>query len=130
MDLIEKLTEQLNISPEQAKEGTGVLFQKVQERLSSEDFSQIAGQIPGLGDFMSQAPKPDSADSGGLMGMLGGAASSLGLDGVGDIADLAAGFKKIGLDASQLSGFVSTVLQFVEDRLGVDARSMLEEYLK
>lgn len=130
MDLVKILTEQLNISSDQAEQGAGMLFSKLKDGLDTDDFSKIAGAIPGLDDLIGKAPAADASESGGLMGMIGGAASKLGMGNVGDMADLVTGFDKLGLDASQLKGFVTVVLQFLEDRLGVDAKALVEKYLQ
>lgn len=130
MDLIQMLTEKLGVSSEQAEQGAGMLFKKVKENLGDGDFSKIAGAIPNVESLIGSAPEADASSSGGLMGMLGGAASKLGMGNVSDIADLTAGFDKIGLDASQLKDFAATVLQFIEDKLGVDGRALIEKYLK
>lgn len=129
MDLVQLLSERLGVSPEQAAQGAGMIFQKAKEKLSAGDFAKVADAIPGLEGMIDKAPSPESAKAGGLMGMLGSAASQFGMGQVGDLADLTAGFQKIGLDASNLQGFAKTILEFVERKLGPEAKAMIAKLL-
>lgn len=130
MDLIKILTERLGVSTEQAEQGAGMLFQKVKENLSDGDFSKVASAVPGVEQLIGKAPAAEASESGGLMGMLGGVASNLGMGNVSDIADLTAGFDKIGLDAGQLKEFAATILEFVESKLGIDGKALIEKVLQ
>ena len=131
MDLIALLTEKMGIPAEQAEQGAGLIFSKAKEHLGG-DFDKLRDAVPDMDGLIDKAPSADATaeGGGGLMGMLGGAADKLGLDNISDMADMSAGFDKIGLGADQLPAFATTVLGFLEEKLGVDARSLVEKFLK
>ena len=130
MDLIALLTEKMGIPAEQAEQGAGLIFSKAKEHLGG-DFDKLRDAVPDMDGLIDKAPAADAAsEGGGLMGMLGGAADKLGLDNVSDMADMAAGFDKIGLGGDQLPAFATTVLGFLEEKLGVDAKALVEKFLK
>lgn len=127
MELLQMLTSQLGISEEQASGGAGLLFKLAQEKLSSEEFSQISGAIPGTDALISSAPS-----AGGLAGMLGGLASSFGgsASQLGSLASLAGSFSKLNLDADMIGKFIPIVLSFVQSQGGDTVKNLLEKVLK
>ena len=130
MDLIQLLTEKMGVSSDQAEQGAGLIFSKAKEHLGG-DFGKLRGAVPDMDALLEKAPAADAEKSGGgLMGMVGGAASKFGLGNIGDMADMAAGFDKIGLGSDKLPEFATTVLAFLEEKLGVDAKSLVEKFLK
>lgn len=135
MELIQMLTNNLGINEDQAKGGAGMLFNMAKEKLEAGDFQQIADKIPGINDLMSAAPGVegggDSAGGSGVMGMLGGIASSLGgsAGGLGSLAALAGGFSKLGLDTDMIGKFVPTVLEYVQNQGGDSVKGLLEKVI-
>ena len=134
MDLIELLTEKMGIDKSQAEQGAGLVFAKAKEHLGG-DFEKLRGAVPDMDALLEKAPAADATEDsggggGGLMGMIGGAAEKFGLDNVGDMADMAAGFDKIGIGGGQLPAFATTLLGFLEEKLGVDAKALVEKFLK
>ena len=127
MELLQILTSQLSVSEEQASGGAGLLFKLAQDKLSSGEFSQIAGAIPGINELISSAP-----ESGGIAGAIGGLASSLGggAGQLGDLASLASGFSKLNLDADMVGKFIPIVLSFVQSQGGDTLKGLLEKVLK
>ncbi len=130
MELVQMLTNNLGVNEDQAKGGAGMLFNMAKEQLGAGDFQQIADKVPGIGDLMSAAPATDGG-GGGVMGMLGGIASSLGGDagGLGSLAALAGGFSKLGLDTDMIGKFVPTVLEYVQSQGGDGIKSLLEKVI-
>jgi hypothetical protein len=120
------LTDQLGIKESQAQGGAGLIFNLAKEKLGGGDFSKIADVIPGIGDMMKSAP--DSG--GGLMGAIGGLASSFGGDSLGNLAQLAGGFSKLGLDSGMIGKFIPIILSFVEGKGGESIKALLEKVLK
>ena len=127
MELLQILTSQLSVSEEQASGGAGLLFKLAQDKLSSGEFSQIAGAIPGINELISSAP-----ESGGIAGAIVGLASSLGggAGQLGDLASLASGFSKLNLDADMVGKFIPIVLSFVQSQGGDTLKGLLEKVLK
>jgi hypothetical protein len=127
MELLQSLTSQLGITEEQAKGGSGLLFKMAKEKLSSDEFSQIAKAIPGVDTLISSAPT-----SGGLAGALGGLTSSLGggAGQLGNLASLAGGFKSLNLDSGLAGQFIPIILSFVQSKGGDMVKNILEKAFK
>ena len=117
--------DQLGVSEDQAKGGTGLLFKIAKEKLSGGDFAKIADIVPGMDGLISGAP-----DAGGdIAGALGGLASSLGGDKLGALATLAAGFKTLDLDSSMVSKFAPIVLSFLQSKGGDSVKAILAKVM-
>ncbi len=124
MDLINMLTSQLGINEEQAAGGAGLLFKMAKEKLGDGDFSKVTGAIPDVSNLLDKAP---DASGGGLMGAIGGIASSLGADKLGDLASLAGGFSKLNLDENMIGNFIPIILNFVKDKAGDEVMGLLSK---
>ena len=129
MDLLNMLTSQLGIKEEQAAGGAGLLFKLAKEKLGG-DFSQVSSAIPDVTNLISKAPEESSGVGGGLMGAIGGIASSLGADKLGNLASLAGGFSKLDLDAGMITKFIPIVMEFVKSKAGSGAVDLLSKVLK
>ncbi|KKD35700.1 DUF2780 domain-containing protein [Limnoraphis robusta] len=126
MELVEILIGQLGVQEQQAKGGAGLLFQLAQEKLKNEQFSQIAQYVPGIGELLNAAPQ-----GGGMMGALGDLASAMGAPAsIGNLATLAAGFSKLGLNTSMINKFVPIILSYIQGKGGIGASQLLEQILK
>ena len=126
MELVDILTRQLGVQEQQAKGGAGLLFQLAQEKLQDEEFSQIAQYIPGIGELLGAAPQ-----AGGMASALGGLASAMGAPAsVGNLANLAGGFSKLGLNAGMVNQFVPIILSYIQGKGGIGASQLLEQVLK
>jgi hypothetical protein len=127
MELIGELVKKLGISEEAAKGGAGLLFKLAQSKLTAGDFNKVAAAVPGINDWIKSAP-----ESGGLMGGLGKLASGLGggAADLGNMASLAGGFSKLGLDSGMVSKFLPVILSFVESKGGPAVKALLEKVMK
>ena len=129
MKLIEQLTQSLDIKEDQAKGGAGLIFQLAKQQLGNSEFNQIASVIPTLEDLLNSAPQQGS----GVMGAIGGLASTFGGDTLGKVAGLASlagGFRQLGLNPEIISQFVPIILSFVQKQGGEEARGLLARVLK
>jgi hypothetical protein len=124
-ELIDSLTKTLGISGAQAEGGAAVLFKAAKDKLGGEEFSQLLGGLPGLGDLLKKAP----AAGGGLGGMLGGLANAMGGN-AGLIATVVGGFGKLGLKPEDARKFVPVILDFLRNKVGPDVVSRLEKTLR
>ncbi len=126
MELIKTLVDQLGVSEDQAKGGTGLIFQLAKNKLDASEYQQVVTGTPGIDDFIDNAP-----ESHGLMGSLGDIASTLGgkMGGLGGLASLAGGFSKLGLDKGMISKFVPVVLTYVQNQGGPAAKGLLQKVL-
>lgn len=111
-ELIQQLTAGLGIQENQARGGVGLLFKVAQQKLAAGDFSELAKALPGVQCMIQQAP-----ETGGGAKLLGGLASALGGGKAADLATLAGGFSKLGIDAATARRFVPIVTQFLGARL-------------
>jgi hypothetical protein len=128
MDLINQLVSNLGVSEEQAKGGAGMLFKLAQDKLSGDEFAQIADKVSGLDDMVSAAP---NAAGGGLMGVFGSLMSKMGggSSDLGALASLAGGFDKLGLDSGMVGKFVPVVVDFVRNQGGDSVGNLLKGVL-
>jgi len=124
MELLNMLTSQLGVSEDQASGGAGMIFSLAKEKLGG-DFSQVTDAIPDVSGLIDKAP-----DTGGrLLGAIGGIASSLGGDSLGNLASLASGFSKLDLDAGMITKFVPVILDFVKGQAGEGVMGLLNKVL-
>ena len=108
-ELVNILVSKLGVNDEQAKGGAGLILNLVQQQLGKNDFSKVAQAAPDVGDLIKAAPA--TGGGGGLMGMVGTLASSLGGSELGKLASLAGGFEKLGLKPKMLTQFMPIILQ-------------------
>jgi hypothetical protein len=136
MELIQQLVRSLGVNEDQAKGGAGLLFNLAKDKLDAGEFQQLADKIPD--DLLGAAPAPSAGASagGGMMGALGGVASSLGAGGLGDklgglgnLANLASGFSQLGLSSDMVGKFVPVVLSFVQSQGGDSMKGLLEKVM-
>lgn len=131
MELVQQLTQSLGVQEEQAKGGAGLLFQMAQQKLGSEQFSQVSACVPGMSEMLAAAPA-GGGGGGGLAGALGGLAGGLGgqAGNLGNLASLAGGFTKLGLNPTSISQFVPVILSFVQSKGGEGVKEILASALK
>ncbi len=127
MELVQQLVSAAGVSQQQAEGGAGLLFGLVKDQLSSADFSQVSNAIPGIESLIDAAP---SEDSGGLGGLLGGVASAIGGEQLGDMASLASGFSKLDLDAGMIGKFIPIVLSFLQTQGGDGVADLVAKVLQ
>jgi len=119
-ELISLLVGQLGVDEGQAKGGAGLLFKLAQEKLGDLDFQKVKDAVPDVDDLISAAP-----EGGSVGGLLGGLASSLGGGDLGNLAELAGGFKSLNLDADMIAKFLPIVLSFVQGKGGDSLKTLL-----
>ncbi|ROM43320.1 hypothetical protein BK648_18160 [Pseudomonas poae] len=117
--LLQALTSQLNVTPEQAIGGTGAMLGLAKNQLSSTDYSQLGKSVPGL-DKLSGTNSLGSL--GALSGMLGqsGGSKTSGLDGllgnVKNTNDLNTAFSALGMDSGMVGQFAPVILKYLGDQ--------------
>jgi hypothetical protein len=121
-DLIGLLTSQLGVTGSQAKGGAGLLLGVARDRLSAGQFSELTRALPGLDSLLGAAPQ----GGGGLMGMLGKAVGGQ----AGDLATLAGGFSKLGMDTGMIQKFIPVIMSWVQQQGGAGAMALLQQALK
>lgn len=128
MELIQQLTQALEVDEGQAKGGAGLIFKMAKEQLGDNDFAQVASVIPGLGDLIGEAPtagKGLAGAVGGLAGMMGGSGGQLA-----NMAALAGGFSQLGLNPAMATKFIPIILSFTQSKGGDQVKDILAGILK
>ena len=127
MDLVNQLTQNLGVTQEQAREGTGLIMRMAKENLGAGEFGQIVDCIPNVESLIKSAPEVSGTEKA-----LGGLSKS-SVSGTGAATNLVAltsGFSKIGMDSSMVERFVPIVLSFVQSKGGNTTRNILEKLLR
>ena len=126
MDLITTLVDTLGITKDQAKGGSGALFQNAKDNLSADDFQKVSDAVPDMDEYLAAAPATETKS--GLGGALGKSLSSLGGDAAkaGSMLDLNSAFSKLGMDSGTLGKFVPVVLDFVQSKGGESVVGLLK----
>jgi len=126
MDLITTLVDTLGITKDQAKGGSGALFQNAKDNLSVDDFQKVSDAVPDMDEYLAAAPAAETKS--GLGGALGSSLSSLGGDAAkaGSMLDLTSAFLKLGMDSGTLGKFVPVVLDFVQSKGGESLVGLLK----
>lgn len=125
-ELIGQLTNQLSITPTQAAGGAGALFNLAKSRLSAQDFTKVAGVVPGMGSLLKAAPSSDSSSASSTLSSLGGSLPG----GMGALASTAGAFEKLGLSPGMAGKFVPILTEFVQAKGGSGVASLLSGALK
>ncbi len=110
--LVQQLTRQLGVAPEQAAGGAGLLFQSAKQRMSPEQFQALKQSVPEVDQLMAAAPQVDQTASG-LSSLMGSAGST-----VNQAASLIQGFKQLNLSSDMVSQFIPVVVNYVKEAGG------------
>ena len=122
--LVGALSKEMGATPEQSAGAAGALFGVAKSRLKADEFSQVAGAVPGMDSLLKAAP----AASGGGLGAIGGL-SQLG-GSAGSLAAAAQAFSKLGLKPEMVSKAIPVLTQFVTKSGGANVGSLLAGALK
>lgn len=137
-DLVSKLTQQLNITPQQATGGAGAIFGLAKSRLSPADFSKIASAVPGMDGFLKAAPATGAPATGApaagapatsassALGSLG----SMAPGGLGGLSSLAGSFQSLKLSPATASQFVPVLENYISSKGGANVASLFTGALK
>jgi hypothetical protein len=120
------LTEQLDVTDDQAAGGAGAIFEYAKDQLGTDDFSQIAQVVPNMDTLLGAAPKNEMG--GGIVDQ---GLSALGADtgSLGKLAALAGPFNQLGLSPDMVSQFVPIVLDYVKSTGGETTMDLLRSTL-
>ena len=126
MELIPLLTQSLGVTESLAKGGAGVIFDYVKQKVSAEDFAQVAKALPGVDSLVDLAPKASD-----LSGQIGGLSPALGgkSDLTGGMAGVVQRFGKLGLDAGMVDKYVKMILDFAQSEAGTAVTNIIKSAL-
>lgn len=122
-DLVNALSKEIGATPEQAAGAAGALFGVAKSRLKADEFSKVAGAVPGMDALLSAAPAAGAAmgTSGGLSQVAGSAAG---------LATAASAFTKLGLKPDMVGKAVPVLTSFVSKSGGANVGTLLAGALK
>lgn len=109
--LLPMLTNQLNVSEEQAQGGVGSLMNFAKGALSNDEFSQLSAGVPNMDSLLAAAPTVENSDAGkavsGLLAKVGGdSAKTAGLD------MLNQQFEALGLNPDMIAQFAELIMSY------------------
>jgi hypothetical protein len=117
--LVNSLTSQLGVTPQQATGGSGAIFSLAKSQLSAQDFSKIASVVPGMNGFLNAAPAPqaDAASSAAsALGPLTGGGANAGT--ASGLLSLGGAFKSLGLSPQMATQFAPVIQKYLSSKGG------------
>ncbi|MEJ2286298.1 MAG: DUF2780 domain-containing protein [Desulfobacterales bacterium] len=121
--LIGQLVDLLGVSRSQAEGGAGAIFKAAKENMSTGDYSQLLGAVPGIDSLVGSAPESS--------GLAAKASSLLGSssDSVKGTAGLADSFSSLGLSPDMVGKYTDIILDYVQSEGGQQAMALLKNAL-
>ena len=130
-DLVNRIADQLGISPEMAASAVGIILNMFKNVLPAELVGKLMSAMPGAADMAAQAPADGGTDAdSGLGGMLGSLASVLGDSaggGAGALMETLGKLQGLGLDTDQSKAVGQHVLGFVQEKASPDLLREIKE---
>lgn len=122
--LVNLLVQKLGITKQQAQGGAGALFNLAKEKLSPQEFGQVAGTVPEMDGLLQASPQK----SEGLTDMMGKGSSLFGggLEQKADSAmNVTSAFTQLGMSPDMVNQFVPVILDFVQSKGGDTVKNLL-----
>jgi hypothetical protein len=119
-ELVGALSKEIGATSEQAAGAAGALFGLAKSRLKPEDFTKVAGAVPGMDALLKAAPAAT-----GTAGALAAAAGS-----AGGLANAVAAFSKLGLKPEMVAKAIPVLTSFVTKSGGAQVGNLLASVLK
>lgn len=123
MGMIDALTENLNVSSDQAEGGIASLMNYVKNNVSSDKFSELSSSLPGLDQVLSAVPEITAASEGGMAGLLSKASKYS--DKLKDLNAVKQQFEALGLSPEMITGFIEQARAYLNTPQGQEARQLL-----
>jgi hypothetical protein len=127
MGMIGALTENLNVSSDQAEGGIASLMNYVKNNVSSDKFSELSASLPGLDQVLSAVPEVTAASEGGMAGLLSKASEYS--DKLKDLNAVKQQFEALGLSPEMITGFIEQARAYLDTPQGQEARQLLTSSL-
>ena len=127
MELVALLVKNLGTNEVQAKCGAGLLLKKAKEALEPADFAKISAVAPEVDSLINDAPSSDTV-TGEFEKMLSIFGRKVGS--IGSVANLRAGFWKLGMEAGMIEKFTPIILAYVQSKGGDSAKNLLGKSLE
>jgi len=124
--MISALTENLNVSSDQAEGGLASLMNYVKNNVSSDKFSELSSSLPGLEQVLSAVPEITAAE-GGMAGLLSKASQYS--EKLKDLNAVKQQFEALGLSPEMISGFIEQAKAYLDTPQGQEAKKLLSSSL-
>ncbi len=125
--LLSVLTENLNVSTEQAKGGLASLLNYAKNNIDPDTFAQLKEQIPGVESIMDSLPDTSDMEQEGLSGLLDKASEYS--ESLKSVNDLKKQFEAIGLDPKMIMDYVEQAKTYLDTEEGKQAKQTLMDAL-
>ena len=126
-ELIGALSKEMGATVPQASGAAGALLGLAKTRLKPEEFTKVAGAVPGIDSLLAAAPAV-AGTSGGAAGAL--AKATGGASALGGLAAVAPAFQKLGLKPEMAMKAVPVLTNYVTKSGGKEVASLLAGALK
>ena len=121
--LIGQLVDLLGVSQSQAEGGAGAIFKEAKNNMSTGDYSQLLGAVPGIDSLIKSAPE-DSGLAGKASSLFG--SSSESMKGVAALTD---SFSNLGLSPDMVAKYTDVILDFVQSEAGQQTMTLVKNAL-
>lgn len=127
-DMVSAVGESVGISQSQASGSLASIFNYAKDNISSEQFGELSGALPGLDSLLTAVPDISQVtSSGGLSGLMDQAANYS--DSLKSLNDLKKQFDALGLDPQQIMQVVNSAKAYLDTEEGQGIKAMLVEGL-
>lgn len=123
-ELASALAKEIGGTTQQAEGAAGALFGLAKTRLKPEDWSKVAGAVPGMDGLLKAAPAASSDVGSAMVGALAGSTD------LGGLAGVAGSFKKLGLKPEMVTKAVPILTDYVSKAGGANVGQLLAGALK
>lgn len=123
--LLSALTDNLNVSSEQAKGGLASLLNYAKNNVNPDTFAQLEQQIPGVSSVMGNLPDISNMQQEGQGGLLDMAAQYS--ESLQSVNDLKKQFEAIGLEPQMIISYVEQAQAYLDTEEGQQAKQVLME---
>ena len=127
-DLVGALTKEMGATVPQASGAAGALLGLAKTRLKPEEFTKVAGAVPGIDALLAAAPAVAGTAGSGAAGALAKATGGAGA--LGGLAVVAPAFEKLGLKPEMAMKAVPVLTNYVTKSGGKEVAALLAGALK
>lgn len=129
-DLVGALAQELGSTPKQAEGAAGALFGLAKTRLKPEDWSKVAGAVPGMDGLLKAAPAEATGTTGTAADAIKGAAGRAAGSSATGLASVAGAFQQLNLKPEQAAKAVPILTKYVTKSGGAEVGQLLAGVLK
>ena len=122
-DLVNLLTEELDVSSSQARKGAGAIFEYAKDNLDRDDFAIVAEGVPTMDSRLDAAP---DADRDSRFGRASRRLNDFDSD-LGDRAKLIDSFDQLDMDSEMITDYLDVIYDFLEKGSGEEAVEIMED---